>query len=79
MKLSPKKLRSMQRQLRYLIKKELINQIPHNQVYNATDLINKLIELNKSVRTYSIVGYWLEIGRHEDYLKAQNDFQHISF
>jgi dTDP-glucose pyrophosphorylase len=63
----------------YLIKQELINQIPLNQVYNATDLINKLIELNKSVRTYSILGYWLDIGRHEDYSKAQNDFMHISF
>jgi dTDP-glucose pyrophosphorylase len=63
----------------YLIKKELINQIPNNQVYNATDLINKLIEHNKSVRTYTILGYWLDIGRHEDYSKAQNDFQHISF
>jgi NDP-sugar pyrophosphorylase family protein len=63
----------------YLIKKELIKEIPENEFYNATDLISKLINQNKSVITYSILGYWLDVGKHEDYLKAQEDFKHIVF
>ena len=63
----------------YLIKKELINEIPDNEFYNATDLINKLIDTNRVVLTYPILGYWLDIGRHEDYKKANEDYKHINF
>jgi dTDP-glucose pyrophosphorylase len=63
----------------YLIKKELVNEIPDNVFYNATDLINKLINSNRAVLTYPILGYWLDIGRHEDYKKAKDDFKHINF
>lgn len=63
----------------YLIKRELINEIPVNEYYNATDLISKLLELNKKVVSYPILGYWLDIGRHEDFEKAQIDINHITF
>ena len=63
----------------YLIKSELINEIPLNEYYNATDLISKLLELNKKVVSYPILGYWLDIGRHEDFEKAQIDINHITF
>jgi dTDP-glucose pyrophosphorylase len=63
----------------YLIKKDLINEIPYNEYFDATDLINKLINSNRAVLTYPILGYWLDIGRHEDYKKANDDFIHINF
>lgn len=63
----------------YLIKKDLIKEIPNNEFYNATDLINKLINSNRLVLTYPILGYWLDIGRHDDYKKANEDFKHIHF
>ena len=63
----------------YLIKKDLINEIPENEFYNATDLINQLIKLNRVVITYPILGYWLDVGKHEDYIKAQEDIKHIVF
>lgn len=63
----------------YLIKKELVSEIPDNEFYNATDLINKLINTNRVVLTYPILGYWLDIGRHEDYKKANEDFKHLNF
>ncbi len=63
----------------YLIKRNIINEIPNGEFYNATDLINHLIDTNRVVVTFPILGYWLDIGRHEDYLKAQEDFKHIVF
>jgi dTDP-glucose pyrophosphorylase len=63
----------------YLIKKDLINEIPYNEYFDATDLINKLINSNRVVLTYPILGYWLDIGRHEDYKKANDDYLHINF
>jgi dTDP-glucose pyrophosphorylase len=63
----------------YLIKKSLINEIPEKEFYNATDLINKLLQLKRTVTTYPILGYWLDVGKHEDYSKAQEDIKHIVF
>ena len=63
----------------YLIKKELLNLIPKNSFFNATDLMNELIKLNKIVINFPIRGYWLDIGQHEDYIKAQEDIKHINF
>lgn len=61
----------------YLFKKELVDLIPKNEHFNATDLMEKMIELGKSVNYYPILGYWLDIGKHEDYQKAQEDIKHL--
>jgi len=63
----------------YLIKKELLNLIPENEFYNATDLMEALINKSKTVKSYPLRGYWLDIGKHEDFKKAQEDFKHIKF
>ncbi|WMN10914.1 nucleotidyltransferase family protein [Marivirga salinae] len=63
----------------YLIKKELLNLIPENEFYNATDLMAELIKQGKKVKSYPLIGYWLDIGKHEDFKKAQEDFKYIKF
>ena len=63
----------------YLIKRELLDFIPKNSFYNATDLIEDLIQKNKKVVSIPFSGYWLDIGKHEDFEKAQNDINNIKF
>jgi dTDP-glucose pyrophosphorylase len=63
----------------YLMKKDVINLIPKNQVYNATDLIEHLMHQGKKVVAYNMTGYWLDIGSHDDFKKAQVDIQSIKF
>ena len=63
----------------YLMKRNVLEMIPKGQFYNATDLIDALIKTGKSIKTYPLVGYWLDIGNHDDFKKAQNDVQHIKF
>ena len=63
----------------YLMKKELINKVPKNETFNATDLMEKLIQVGKKVVAYPLVGYWLDIGKHEDYEKAQQDIKQLKF
>jgi NDP-sugar pyrophosphorylase family protein len=36
-------------------------------------LINAVILKNKKIKTFAHNGYWLDIGQHEDYKKAQHD------
>lgn len=63
----------------YLMKFNLKNKLEKGQFYNATDLMEMLIqEKNTSLTHYPILGYWLDIGRHSDYMKAQEDIKHIN-
>lgn len=61
----------------YLINKQLLDLIPNGVFYNVTDLIDRLLELNKKVVSFPIMGYWLDIGKHEDFKKAQEDINHL--
>jgi len=63
----------------YLMKKEVIHKVPKNETFNATDLMEKLIQEGKKVVAYPLVGYWLDIGKHEDYEKAQQDIKQLKF
>lgn len=61
----------------YLLNKEILDYIPDDSFFNATDLIDKLISLNKSVIRFPITGYWIDIGKPEDYKKAQELVNHL--
>lgn len=63
----------------YLMKRKVIKEIPVNQQYNATDLLDCLIKNNFKVRSFPLRGYWLDIGKHDDYNKAQEDINYIKF
>jgi dTDP-glucose pyrophosphorylase len=63
----------------YFIKKKLASSIPPFIKYDATDLIEELIRSGKRVVSYPILGYWLDIGKPEDYIKAQEDIKHLKF
>lgn len=61
----------------YLIKKKLFELIPDGLFFNATDLIEKLIEEKYNVIRFPLMGYWIDIGKHEDYKKAQDFVKHL--
>jgi dTDP-glucose pyrophosphorylase len=63
----------------YIAKKELLTMVPDDQFYNVTDLMESLIKSGKKLISYPILGYWLDIGKHEDFKKAQEDIQYINF
>lgn len=61
----------------YILKKECLNYIPKNSVFNATDLIELLINKKKKVIYYPFLGYWLDIGRMDDFILAQRQIKYI--
>lgn len=61
----------------YLLKRDLLKMIPEGQFFDITDLMDRVIEMNLKLVTYPINGYWLDIGKHEDFKKAQEDIKHI--
>lgn len=62
----------------YLMKFQLKKHINKGSFYNATDLMDKLIiENGSSLVHYPLLSYWLDIGKHQDFIKAQEDIKHI--
>ena len=61
----------------YILEKKIIHKIPVNQFYNITDLMEDLIRNGNTVIHNPIVGYWIDIGQHQDYLNAQEIAKHI--
>lgn len=63
----------------YLFRREMMDFVPTNDVFNATDFMNALISNNKKIITYPFANYWLDIGKPNDYEKAQRDINQIKF
>jgi len=62
----------------YLMKFALKAYITKGSFYNATDLMDKLIlDSVSNLIHYPLLSYWLDIGKHQDFIKAQEDIQHI--
>jgi dTDP-glucose pyrophosphorylase len=61
----------------YLLKRECVGLIPPDSHFNATDLVLKLISMGRKVCHYSLLNYWLDIGRMDDFQKAQEDIHHL--
>ncbi len=60
----------------YLIKKTLLDLIPRDTFFDATDFIELLISNGHKVIRFPLLGYWIDIGKHEDYRKAQDFVKH---
>lgn len=63
----------------YLMKKSLLEMIPKDEFYDITDLMENVLSMDNILITYPINGYWLDIGKPEDFKKAQEDVKHIKF
>jgi len=61
----------------YILNREVINQIPENQFFNITDLMEVLIQNKQTLIHNPIVGYWIDIGQRQDYKNAQEIVKHI--
>lgn len=63
----------------YLMKREMLKFIPKGTFFNATDLMEELIKNNLKVISFPFSGYWLDVGKHEDFEKAHIDIHNIKF
>ncbi len=62
----------------YLIKKEHLTKIPRTGRFGAPDLMEALYTTGHRVVHFPIFDYWLDVGKHADYEKAQRDVLKLS-
>lgn len=59
----------------YIFNPEIVEYIPLNVRFELPELVLRLIKQGKRVNTFPFEGYWLDIGRHDDYQTASREFE----
>ena len=59
----------------YIFDTKILSYIKPNEKLDFPDLVKKLLENNERVIGYPSGDYWLDIGRHDDYQKAIDEFE----
>jgi NDP-sugar pyrophosphorylase family protein len=58
----------------YVMSKEVLNFVPENEPYGIDQLSLNLLSKKIIVNTFPFNGYWLDIGRPDDYERANIDY-----
>ena len=61
----------------YMLSPEILDLIPKNEFYDMPALFEKLIKLSKNVISFPIREYWLDIGRMEEYQRANEEYKEV--
>ncbi len=57
----------------YVLQPSALELVPATGAFHMTDLIEALIERGRGVANFPIHEYWIDIGQHPDYARAQED------
>ena len=61
----------------YMLSPAVLDYIPQNQFYDMPTLFEKLISENKNAISFPLREYWLDIGRIEEYKKANEEYNEV--
>jgi NDP-sugar pyrophosphorylase family protein len=61
----------------YVVGPGVLELIEPNQRLDFPDLVQRLLDDGRQIGSYIYDGYWLDIGRHDDYEKAVRDFDQV--
>jgi NDP-sugar pyrophosphorylase family protein len=61
----------------YVFEPAVLEYIPEDEYFDFPSLILKLIAANQVVNVYHFDGYWMDLGRPDDYEQAVVDFEQM--
>ncbi|AQR96987.1 nucleotidyltransferase family protein [Clostridium saccharoperbutylacetonicum] len=61
----------------YMVNKEILKYIPSDTAYGFDNLMYDLLEYSKKVYVKKFEGYWLDIGRPDDYMQAIDEYDNM--
>lgn len=61
----------------YMLSPEVLELIPQNKFYDMPTLFDKIISDNKNAISFPLREYWLDIGRIEEYKKANDEYGEV--
>jgi NDP-mannose synthase len=61
----------------YVLEPAALAHIPRGERFDIPDLVLALLDAGQPVGSHLFEGYWLDIGRHDDYEQALSDYEQI--
>ena len=61
----------------YVLERRALDSIPRGERFDIPELVHALLAAGESVGSHLFDGYWLDIGRHDDYEQALHDYETI--
>lgn len=61
----------------YVFSRDVLRYVPRGGKFGFDQLMLKMLSENEPIATYPFDGYWLDIGRVEDYMRANNEIERI--
>jgi NDP-sugar pyrophosphorylase family protein len=61
----------------YVFEPRILSYIPYNEYLDLPNLVLKLLDAGERVSTFPFDGYWMDLGRIDDYEQAVADFERL--
>lgn len=61
----------------YVLEPQTLEHIPHNTYFDMPTLFERLIEQQQETTVFPVREYWLDVGRMDDFERAQMDFHKV--
>lgn len=62
----------------YMLRCEMLDKIPQDEFFNATDMIDVLVQSHNKVIRYPLKGTWIDIGSMSEYEKVKDLIKHFN-
>jgi dTDP-glucose pyrophosphorylase len=59
----------------YVLSPDAVESIPKGKYFDMPDLLSKSLQLGKVITPFYVHEYWIDIGKPEDFARANNDFE----
>lgn len=63
----------------YVLEPEVLKNIEHAKRFDMPCLFNSIVAKGKDVSVFPVREYWLDLGKIEDFNKAQDDYKGLFF
>jgi len=61
----------------YVMEPQVLDAIPEDTYFDFPELVHALVREGRSVGVYAYSGYWRDLGRHEDYAAANEEWSDV--
>ncbi len=61
----------------YVLNPEAVSRVPHNDYFDMPALFDKLLQAQLETTAFPIREYWLDIGRKDDFERANGDYDEV--
>lgn len=62
----------------YVMEPQVLDIIPEAEPFDFPDMVHALIAEGRAVGVYPYSGYWRDLGRHEDYAAANEEWERVT-